>query len=73
VSSQVSVTVQPPAVAWAILVPGFVIHTTFGVLSGYVTHSIVKATSKGAEHTDPTSTSKGAHAPSLENAENRAK
>ena len=30
----VTLAVQAPAVAWAFLVPGLTIHTTFGVLSG---------------------------------------
>jgi len=34
--------VQAPAVAYAILVPGFVVHITFGLFSGYVTYHLVR-------------------------------
>ena len=51
----VTLTVQAPAVAYAILVPGLVIHTTFGILSGYVTHQLVKATWKVDGHDNVTS------------------
>ena len=34
--------VQAPAVAYAILVPGLVVHVTFGLLSGYVTSHLVR-------------------------------
>ena len=39
----VKLTVQAPAVAWAFLVPGLVIHTTFGVLSGLVSSPLIRA------------------------------
>src|SRR5690606_28547951 len=39
----VTLTVQAPAVAWAFLVPGLVIHTTFGVLSGLVSAPLIRA------------------------------
>jgi hypothetical protein len=39
----VTLTVQAPAVAWAFLVPGLVIHTTFGVLSGFVSAPLIRA------------------------------
>lgn len=39
----VTLTVQAPAVAWAFLVPGLVIHTTFGVLSGLVSSPLIRA------------------------------
>jgi hypothetical protein len=35
--------VQAPSVAFAILVPGLVVHVTFGLVSGYVTWHIVKS------------------------------
>src|SRR5207302_10964243 len=52
--------VQAPAVAWAILAPGMLVHVTFGALSGYVSSHLVRATAAlrpaaqgaaGAEHT----------------------
>jgi hypothetical protein len=39
----VTLLVQAPAVAWAFLVPGLVIHTTFGVLSGLVSAPLIRA------------------------------
>ena len=39
----VMLLVQPPRLAWALLVPGLALHTTFGVLSGWVSWQIVKA------------------------------
>lgn len=39
----VTLTVQAPAVAWAFLIPGLVIHTTFGVLSGLVSAPLIRA------------------------------
>jgi hypothetical protein len=39
----VTLTVQAPAVAFAFLVPGLVIHTTFGVLSGFVSAPLIRA------------------------------
>jgi len=39
----VTLTVQAPAVAWAFLVPGLLIHTTFGVLSGLVSSPLIRA------------------------------
>lgn len=39
----VTLTVQPPAIAFAMLIPGLTIHTTFGVLSGYVSYHLVHA------------------------------
>lgn len=39
----VTLTVQAPAVAWAFLVPGLVIHTTFGILSGLVSSPLIRA------------------------------
>ena len=38
----VTLSVQPPAVAWAMLVPGITVHTLFGVLSGAVSYQILK-------------------------------
>jgi hypothetical protein len=39
----ITLTVQAPAVAWAFLVPGLIIHTTFGVLSGLVSSPLIRA------------------------------
>jgi hypothetical protein len=39
----VMLLVQPPRLAWALLVPGLALHTTFGVLSGWVSWQIVRA------------------------------
>src|SRR5262249_12827227 len=38
----VTLAVQAPAVAWAILVPGVSVHTLFGVLSGVVSYQLLK-------------------------------
>jgi hypothetical protein len=40
----VTLAVQPPAVAYAILVPGLSINVFFGVASGYVSYHLAKAT-----------------------------
>ena len=45
----VTLTVQAPAVAYAMLIPGLTIHTTFGALSGYVSYHLVKAILKVRE------------------------
>ena len=42
----VTLFVQPPAVAWAFLVPGATVHITFGVLSGYMSHHLVRAVAR---------------------------
>jgi hypothetical protein len=39
----ITLVAQPPAVAWAFLVPGLIIHTTFGVLSGLVSSPLIRA------------------------------
>jgi hypothetical protein len=39
----VTLAVQPPAVAYAILVPGLTVNVFFGVASGYVSYHLVKA------------------------------
>jgi hypothetical protein len=39
----ITLSVQAPAVAWAFLVPGLIIHTTFGVLSGLVSSPLIRA------------------------------
>jgi hypothetical protein len=46
----ITLIAQPPAIAWAILVPGLIVHTTFGVLSGLVSAPLVKRASK--EHNE---------------------
>ena len=38
----ITLLVQAPAVAYAFLVPGLVIHGTFGFLSGYVCHHLLR-------------------------------
>lgn len=38
----VTLLVQAPAVAWAFLVPGLVVHTTFGILSGLVSAPLIR-------------------------------
>ena len=38
----ITLSVQIPAVAYAILIPGLAIHTGFGLLSGYVTYQLIK-------------------------------
>ena len=39
----VMLMVQPPRLAWALLVPGLALHTTFGLLSGWISWQIVSA------------------------------
>jgi hypothetical protein len=39
----VMLTVGAPALAWAFLVPGLIVHTTFGVLSGLVSSPLIRA------------------------------
>jgi hypothetical protein len=39
----VTLTVQAPAVAYAILLPGLAVHSFFGILSGYVSHQLVRS------------------------------
>lgn len=39
----ITFAVQAPKVAYAILVPGLVVHTTFGAVSGWVTYHLVRA------------------------------
>ena len=39
----ITLAVQPPKIAFAMLIPGFSVHTVFGALSGFVTFQIVKA------------------------------
>ncbi len=39
----ITLAIQPPGIAWAILLPGATVHTTFGALSGYVSYHLVKA------------------------------
>jgi hypothetical protein len=43
----VMLLVQPPRLAWALLVPGLALHTTFGVLSGWVSWQMVRAMNRG--------------------------
>ncbi len=37
----VTLLVQPPAIAFAFLLPGLAIHTTFGAISGYVSRALL--------------------------------
>jgi hypothetical protein len=54
----VTLSVQAPAVAWAFLVPGLIIHTTFGVLSGLVSSPLIRALARdGHENVTPVVTS----------------
>ena len=39
----ITLAIQPPSIAWAILVPGALVHTSFGAASGYVSYHLVKA------------------------------
>lgn len=39
----IALAVQPPALVYALLVPGLIVHTIFGVLSGMVTAPLVRA------------------------------
>jgi hypothetical protein len=48
----VTLTVQAPAVAYAILVPGLLVHTIFGALSGFVSGQLVRAIFKQSEMDD---------------------
>ena len=45
----VTMLVQAPGVAWAFLVPGLVIHTTFGILSGLVSAPLLHAVMERTE------------------------
>jgi uncharacterized membrane protein len=47
----ITLAVQAPSVAWAFLVPGLLIHTTFGVLSGLVSSPLIRALAR--ENTGP--------------------
>jgi hypothetical protein len=42
----VTAAVAAPRVAYAVLVPGLVVHVTFGAASGYVSYHLVKAVSR---------------------------
>jgi hypothetical protein len=44
----ITLIAQPPAIAWAILAPGLIVHTTFGILSGLVSAPLVKRLTPGA-------------------------
>ena len=39
----ITLLVQAPAIAFAILVPGLIVHVTFGVASGWITHHVITA------------------------------
>ena len=39
----ITLLVQAPAIAYAILIPGLTVHVVFGVASGWITHHIVRA------------------------------
>ncbi len=54
----ITLLVQAPAVAYAFLVPGLVIHGTFGFLSGYVSYHLLRGLDRAAQpSTDPRETS----------------
>ncbi len=44
----VTLVVQAPKVAWAFLVPGLIVHTTFGVLSGLVSTPLIRALTRAS-------------------------
>ena len=44
----ITLMMSPPALAWAFLVPGLLIHTTFGVLSGFVSTPLIRALTRSA-------------------------
>ena len=48
----ITLIAQPPAIAWAILVPGLIVHTTFGVLSGLVSAPLVKRATSESQKED---------------------
>lgn len=39
----ITLALQPPKIAYAMLIPGLSVHTVFGALSGFVSYQIVKA------------------------------
>jgi hypothetical protein len=45
----IALAVQAPAVVYAVLVPGLVVHAVFGVLSGIVTAPLVRALAQGRD------------------------
>jgi hypothetical protein len=60
----VTLLVQPPALAWALLVPGLIVHSSFGVLSGLVSAPLVARVAPVGAHDVP---------PAREEAEAKAK
>jgi hypothetical protein len=46
----VAFAVQAPAIVWAILVPGLVVHGVFGILSGIVTAPLLRALERREEN-----------------------
>ena len=53
----ITLAVQAPSVAWAFLVPGLLIHTTFGVLSGLVSSPLIRALARESAAEVPVVTS----------------
>jgi hypothetical protein len=51
----IALAVQPPALVYAVLIPGLVVHGIFGVLSGVVTAPLLSALSSPTDPTDPES------------------
>ncbi len=45
-------SVQAPKIAYALFLPGFTVHVTFGAASGYVSYHVVKAVSRLREQYD---------------------
>ena len=42
----IAFTVQAPALVWAVLIPGLIVHGIFGILSGIVTAPLLRALDK---------------------------
>ncbi len=49
----IALAVQPPAIVFAVLVPGLIVHGTFGALSGLVTAPLLVAIARNAEAASP--------------------
>jgi hypothetical protein len=45
--------VQAPKVAYAMLLPAFAVHCTFGAASGYISYHVVRGVEKLREHPQP--------------------
>jgi hypothetical protein len=49
----VALAVQPPAIVYAVLLPGLLVHGIFGALSGLVTAPLIAALDRQSENEDP--------------------